>query len=139
MAITRRQLNKTTTYVLNENSAGYYRGLKVGTQFMLDSDDGSHMPRFRMVVPVTGVDTQWWIELNHLDKYVAPTTVAVPIKLAQDFINCHDEDGTERVGGSKRQCAALRAALVKVMPEKPEVLAAKALLEAAGYKVEKAS
>lgn len=136
MAITRRQLNKTATYVVNVD--GYYNGMQHGTMVKLINDDGSHMPEFQMVTPVRGVDRDRWIELDHLDKYEAPTTVAVPIALAQAFIDCHTVEGREAAGGSIRQCKELRAALVKAMPLSADLVEAKARLEAAGYRVEKA-
>lgn len=135
MAITRRQLNKTATYILEVDK---YEGMPKGTLVKLLRDDGSASPEFRMVSPDSGVDPDRWIDLAHLSKYDAPTTVAVPIAVAQAFIDCHYVDGREHPGGSRHQCKALRAALVEAMPMAPELAEAKARLEAAGYKVEKA-
>jgi len=137
MAITRRQLDKTATYVLTVGD--YYSGMPKGTLVKLVNDDGTDMPEFEMVMPVPDGDRACWIDLSHLAKYVEPTTVKVPIALAQAFIDAHTVDGREAAGGALRQRRDLRAALVKAMPMPPELLAAKAVLEAAGYKVEKAT
>ena len=137
MAITRRQLSKTATYILEVGN--YYEGMPKGTLVRLIYDDSSVMPGFRMVSPVSGVDPDRWIDLLHLSKYDDPTTVAVPIAVAQAFIDCHYVDGRSHPRGSRHQCEALRAALVKALPMAPELVEAKARLEAAGYKVEKAS
>lgn len=140
MAITRRQLNHVDTYELVDANDYIYRGIPNGTRFVLEFDDRSDMPKFSMVTPIRGMDREWWIELQHLNvvRVAAPvTTVAVPLELAQAFIDAHQEDGRETIGGARMQCAELREFLVKNMPEDPAVTEAKRILKAAGYTVRK--